>query len=157
MSQGFSLSRYLFPLLLGLVFSLPAYSAKNYHLWYDENGQAVYSQFAPEDGTPTQRVKGPPPPAESPEVAQRRLQEQQQRSADFFEDKNLAREKNAEAASAAAQDKQRCEAARKNLQELTGPPSRLYRKSDGTYERWDETQREQQRKEMEKIIAETCQ
>lgn len=157
MSQGFSLSRYLFPLLLGLVFSLPAYPAKNYHLWYDENGQAVYSQFAPEDGTPTQRVKGPPPPAESPEVAQRRLQQQQQRSADFFEDKNLAREKNAEAAGVTAQDKQRCVAARKNLQELTGPPNRLYRKSDGSYERWDETQREQRRKEMEKIIAETCQ
>ena len=156
MSQGFSLSRLLFPLLLGLAIALPAYAAKDYHLWYDENGQAVYSQFAPEDGTPTERVKGPLPPAESPEAAQKRLQEQKQRSADFFEDKDLAKEKNAEVASAAAQNEQRCEAARRNLQELTGPPNRLYRKSDGTYERWDETQREQQRKEMEKIIAESC-
>ena len=149
MSQGSNVSRHIFPLLLGLAIALPATAEKGYHLWYDENGQAVYSQFAPADGTPGEIVKPPPPPAESPEVAQKRLQQQMQKSADFFEDKELA-------SGEAAQAKQRCEAARRNLQELAGPPNRLYRQSDGSYKRWDEEQREQQRKEMEKIIGENC-
>ena len=156
MSQGSSVSRHILPLLLGLAIALPATAEKGYHLWYDENGQAVYSQFAPADGTPGEIVKPPPPPAESPEVAQKRLQQQMQKSADFFEDKELASEKNALASSEAAEAKQRCEAARRNLQELAGPPNRLYRQSDGSYKRWDEEQREQQRKEMEKIIGENC-
>jgi len=143
-------------LLFGLAIALPAYAAKGYHLWYDENGQAVYSQFAPEDGTPVQRVKPPPPPAESPEVAQQRLNEQIQKSADFFEDKQLAKKERTETEQTAEQAKMRCEAARRNLQELTGPPNRMYRQSDGSYKRWDETEREAQRKEMEKIIAESC-
>lgn len=143
-------------LLFGLAIVLPAYAAKGYHLWYDENGQAVYSQFAPEDGTPVQTVKPPPPPAESPEVAQQRLNEQIQKSADFFEDKQLAKKERTETEQTAEQAKMRCEAARRNLQELTGPPNRMYRQSDGSYKRWDETEREAQRKEMEKIIAESC-
>ena len=51
--------KYLIPLLVGLTIVLPAHAAKGYHLWYDENGQAVYSQFAPDDGTPVQTVKPP--------------------------------------------------------------------------------------------------
>lgn len=148
--------KYLIPLLVGLTIALPAHAAKGYHLWYDENGQAVYSQFAPDDGTPVQTVKPPPPPAESPEVAQQRLQEQIQKSADFFEDKDLARKEATKSEQATEQKKQRCEEARRNLQELTGPPNRLYRQSDGSYKRWDETQREERRIEMEKIIAESC-
>lgn len=156
MSQGSTVSRYFFPLLLGLAIALPAYAAKDYHLWYDESGQAVYSQFAPEDGTPTERVKQPPPPAESPEMAQKRLQDQMQKSADFFEDKELASKEAAQTEQVTKQNEERCAAARKNLQELTGPPNRLYRQSDGSYKRWDEEQREKQREEMEKIIAESC-
>ena len=156
MRQGFTVSRHLSSLFLGLAIALPASAAKGYHLWYDENGQAVYSQFAPEGDTPGEIVKPPPPPAEPPEVAQQRLQQQMQKSADFFEDKQLAAEKSAAARSTAQQDRQRCEAARRNLNELTGPPNRLYRQSDGTYKRWDEAEREAQRTEMEKIIAESC-
>ena len=51
-------------LMFGLAAALPAAAAKGYHLWYDENGQAVYSQFPPDDGRPTETVKPPPPPAE---------------------------------------------------------------------------------------------
>jgi len=141
---------------LGLAIALPSHAAKEYHLWYDENGQAVYSQFAPEDGTPTERVKQPPPPAEPPEMAQKRLQDQMQKSADFFEDKELASKEAAQTEQVTKQNEERCAAARKNLQELTGPPNRLYRQSDGSYKRWDEEQREKQREEMEKIIAESC-
>jgi len=143
-------------LFLGLTISFPLGAAKDVHVWYDENGQPVYSQFAPEDGNTVRMVKPPPPPAESAEVAQQRLQEQIQKSADFFEDKDLAKENEQKAEGQAAQEKERCKTARRNLQELTGPPNRLYRQSDGSYKRWDEEQREKQREEMEKIIAESC-
>ena len=150
------MTRHLFPLLFGIAIACPANAVKGYHLWYDENGQAVYSQFAPEDGAQGEIIKPPPPPAESPEVAQQRLQQQIQKSEDFFEDKALSREEKARAGSEAAQARKRCESARKNMEVLTGPPNRLYRKSDGSFERLDEEQREQQRREMEKIIAENC-
>lgn len=148
--------RFILLCLLGLVIAIPANAAKGYHLWYDENGQAVYSQLPPEDGGPTQIVKPPPPPAESPEVAQQRLQEQIQKSADFFEDKALAKEKTDTASSEAEKAKQRCEAARKNLEALNGPPRKLIVGSDGVAKRLTEEERQQQREDMEKIVAENC-
>jgi hypothetical protein len=148
--------KYLIPLLVGLTIVLPAHAAKGYHLWYDENGQAVYSQFAPDDGTPVQTVKPPPPPAESPEVAQQRLQEQIQKSADFFEDKKLSRDKAAEASKEVAKNKERCEAARKNLEVLNGRPQSLIVGADGVARRTSEEEREKSRAETEKIIAESC-
>lgn len=145
-------------LILGLTGALPAAAdkAKGYHLWYDENGQAVYSQFSPENGQPSERVKPPPPPAESPEVARQRLQQQIQRLEDNREDKALAEEKTTASADQAAQAKARCETARKNLAVLQGRPRQLYQKPDGTVVRMDEQERERQRAEMEKIIAADC-
>ena len=148
--------KYLIPLLVGLAIALPTHAAKGYHLWYDENGQAVYSQLPPEDGGPSQIVKPPPPPAESPEVANRRLQQQIQRSADYLEDKELAQEKNAKQESEAAQAKYRCEEARKNLEALNGPPRKLMMGSDGVAKRLTEEERQERREEMEKIIEESC-
>lgn len=148
--------RFLLLCLLGLVIGVPAHAAKGYHLWYDENGQAVYSQLPPEDGGPSQIVKPPPPPAESPEVAQQRLQEQIQKSADFFEDKALAQEKADQASSEAEQAKQRCDAAKKNLEVFEGSPRKLIMGSDGVAKRMTEEERQQKREEMQKIIAESC-
>ena len=146
----------LLSLVVALALAFPAIAEKGVHVWYDENGQAVYSQFAPPEGTTARTVKPPPPPAESPEVAQQRLQEQIQKSADFFEDKELAEQEEAKVERAAAQDRQRCEDARRNLERLTGPPSRLYRQADGSYQRLDEAERQRRREEMEKVVAESC-
>jgi hypothetical protein len=156
MHQGHARLRLFFPCLLGLVIAVPAHAAKGYHLWYDENGQAVYSQLPPEDGRPTEIVKPPPPPAEPPEVAQQRLQEQIQKSADFFEDKELAKEKADKASAEAEQAQQRCDAAKKNLEVFEGSPRKLIMGSDGVARRLTEEERQQQREEMEKIIAESC-
>lgn len=143
-------------ILLGLAIAMPIHAAKGYHLWYDENGQAVYSQFPPEDGRPTETVKPPPPPAESPEVARQRLQDRLQGFEDNREDQALAEEKAAAANAETEQARKRCEDARKNLAVLNGRPRQLYRTSDGTVKRLDETQRQEQRAEMEKIITEDC-
>lgn len=145
-----------FLILLGLAIACPADAAKSYHLWYDENGQAVYSQFAPEDGRPSEAVKGPPPPAEPPEVARQRLEQRLQQFEDNREDQALAREKAASAQSEAEQARERCEIARRNLEVLNGRPRQLYQTSDGTVKRLDEEQRQAQRAEMEKVIARDC-
>ena len=147
---------YLPLLILGLSAALPAAAAKGYHLYYDENGQAVYSQFAPGEGRESEVVKPPPPPAESPEVAQKRLQEQLQRFEDNREDQELAQQKADEARTKADRTSQRCDQARKNLEVLSGPPRRLYQSPDGSVQRMDEEHRAKQRAEMEKIIAEDC-
>ena len=142
-------------LLCGFTAALPAAAAKGYHLWYDESGQAVYSQFPPDDGRPSETVKPPPPPAE-PEAAKQRLQERMQRLEDSREDKALGEEKAAEAEAEAAQARQRCDSARRNLEVLDGPPRQLYQRPDGSVVRMDEEQRQRQRAEMQKIIADDC-
>ena len=143
-------------LMLGLAVALPAAAAQGYHLWYDESGQAVYSQFPPEDGRPSETVKPPPPPAEAPEVAKQRLQERMQLLEDSREDKALSEEKAAEAEAKAARARQRCESARRNLEVLNGPPRQLYQTPDGSVVRMDEEERQRQRAEMQKVIAEDC-
>lgn len=143
-------------ILLGLAVALPATAAKGYHLYYDENGQAVYSQFAPGEGKESTVVKPPPPPAESPEVAQERLREQIQRLEDAREDQELAREKAAKemADSKAAAD--RCSKARSNLAAFEGQARRLFRQPDGSFSRLTDEERQTKRAEMEKIIENDC-
>ncbi|HOP17830.1 MAG: DUF4124 domain-containing protein [Gammaproteobacteria bacterium] len=142
--------------LLGLAATLPAFAAKGYHLYYDENGQPVYSQFAPADGKPSETIKPPPPPAESPEVAKQRLQQQLQKFEDNREDQSLAAKEHQQREDEAQQARRRCDSARKNLEVLNGRARQLYQTSDGTVQRMSEDERQKQRAEMEKIIAADC-
>lgn len=144
----------LLPLLAVLV-AAPVIAAKGYHLWYDENGEAVYSQFLPPAGQASEVIKPPPPPAESPEVARDRLQKRLQQFEDNREDEQLAQEKSTAAAGEAQLARQRCEAARKNLDLLNGPPRQLFQTADGVRRLTDE-ERQGQRAEMQKIIASDC-
>ena len=142
--------------LLTLFCCLPAVAAEGFHKWYDENGQVVYSQFPPGEGQRSDLIKPPPPPAEAPEVAQRRLQDQLQRSEDVREDKALADEKAAEQQAMASQSNQRCTQARNNLALLNGRPRQLYQLPDGTVTRMSEEQRQARRAEMQNVIDESC-
>jgi hypothetical protein len=142
--------------LLALALALPAYAEKGYHLWYDENGEAVYSQFAPGEGRQSQTVKAPPPPAEAPEVAQERLRQQMQRFEDNREDQALAAQEAKQAEQDTARASERCAAARQQIELLNGPARRLFRNSDGTVSRLSEEQREEKRAEMQQIVYTDC-
>ena len=132
-----------------------ALAAKGYHLWYDENGQAVYSQFAPGEGRESELVAPPPLPAEPPEVAQQRLNQRLQQFEDNREDESMAAEKAAKTTADQATRARRCADARRNLGLLNGPPRQLFQTADGVRRLTDE-ERQSQRAAMEKIIAEDC-
>ena len=143
-------------LLLATGFSLSASAVeKGYHLWYDDLGQAVYSQFLPPDGRESTLVAAPPPPAEPPEVAKARLDAQLQKFDDNREDEQLQAEKTATIDTLAQQKKARCDAARSNLELLNGPPGLLFKTPDGIRRLTDEDRRAQ-RTAMEAIVAESC-
>ena len=144
----------MLPILLLIV--SPVLASGGFHKWYDENGQAVYSQFAPPEGSQGEIVKAPPPPAESPEVAQQRLQEQLQRSADLREDKELAATESAQKQAALDRDRQRCAQARTNLERLNGPTRRLFKMPDGSVRRLTEEEREVRRIEAQQAIDQSC-
>jgi hypothetical protein len=148
--------KHVLRLLIVFAFVLPAYAQQGYHLWYDENGQAVYSQFAPGSGRQSEAIKPPPPPAEAPEVAQERLRQQLQQFEDNREDAALAAQEAREAEQALAQAAERCTTARQQLELLNGPSRRLFRNSDGTVSRLSEAQREEKRAEMQQIIDADC-
>ncbi len=143
----------LLPLALGL--SGPA-AAQKFHLWYDENGQAVYSQFAPGGGRESETVKPPPPPAESAAEARARLERQLQASEDRREDESLAGKDAAKAADAAEQAERRCRMARENLEVLTGRPRMTYRTGDGELVRMTPEEQQRKREEMEAIVRRDC-
>ena len=149
------MTRYRLLLSLALAAALPAHAAKGVHMYYDEDGQPVYSQFAPADGRESRTVKPPPPPAEAPEVARQRLNERLQQFEDNREDEELAAEKTAAADTEANQKRQRCEAARKNLALLNGRSRQLFQTADGIRRLTDE-ERQAQRAEMQAIIDADC-
>lgn len=132
------------------------HAAKGYHLWYDESGQAVYSQFGPGEGRDSVTVEPPPSRSESAEAARQRLRERLQQFEDQREDAALDKRKAKEAETEAASARARCAAARNNLQTLTGHARKLYRTADGRVIRLSEEQRAQKRAEMEKIVAAEC-
>lgn len=139
-----------------LALSMTATAAQGLYKWVDENGEVVYSQFPPPDGRATQTIKPPPPPALAPEQAQQRLDQQRQRLADSREDRELAARESAEQEQKARISRQRCEAARHNLAGLNGPARQLFKAPDGEYRRLSEEQRERERADLKKIIAEEC-
>ncbi len=143
-------------LLALLAVTLPAVAANGTYVYTDKDGNKVYSQFPPPAGTESRTVKPPPPPAETPEEARQRLLDRQQLLEDAREDRQLAADKQAEQDQEKERAAKNCEAARQNLQNLSGNARRLFRNSDGSYSRLTEEERQKQRAEAEKIIAEDC-
>lgn len=153
----FRLSTLVPPLFLSMTLGLPGpTAAQKFHLWYDEDGQAVYSQFAPGDNRESQTLKPPPPPAETAAEARARLQRQLQPYEDRREDESLAEKDAAKAASQAEQAERRCKMARENLEVLTGRPRMTYRTGEGELVRMTPEEQQRKREEMEAIVERDC-
>lgn len=143
---------WIFGVLL-LIFS-PINEAKTY-FYYDENGQAVYSQTPPPDNRETRTIKPPPPPAE-PERAHKELYERRQYFLDRKEDHEIAAEKSARDKEISGAKKENCKRAKANLSKYQTGGRRLYRDKDGAYKRHTQEKLDQLIQEQQNIIKENC-
>jgi len=143
------------PLLLALLLTaVPAAPAQVYR-WVDENGVTVYSTTPPPSGE-VQRIKPPPPPAEDPGLLQRRMEAQHQAVEDLLEDRELARQQDAEERLRRTTQASNCQAARANLERLSAGGSRLMRQPDGSYLRFSEEERQQRVREAQDQVGRYC-
>jgi hypothetical protein len=150
-------ARPLFALFTTLVLlAATTASAQGFYKYTDADGNVVYSQFAPEQGRADADIVPPPPPPAEPERARERLEQRLQSFADNREDRELAAEESAQADETARIARQRCEAARHNLQGLAGSARQLFRTPDGDYRRLTDEERASQRRELEAIVDESC-
>ena len=145
----------LIALLLLLPLTTELVSAKTYR-WTDADGNVVYSQVPPRDGREATTVGAPPPPAESPEVAKQRLQEQIERLNQQRESRNLSKQQAQESKQQAEASAKNCEMARHNLEALRQGTRRLYRNKDGSYSRLTEEEVNSRAQETKSFIAENC-
>jgi len=136
-----------------LLISTPL-TGKTYR-WIDENGVTVYSQKPPRSG-PATEIKPPPPPAISPQEAQRKLDAQKQVLEDLREDRELKKKEVKEKKAETKRLKSNCEAAQRNLTSLMNSPYGRIKESDGTYRYITEETRQKKIKEAEKQTKENC-
>lgn len=130
--------------------------AEGFYKYTDADGNVVYSQFAPDQGRSDAEVIPPPPPPAEPARARAQLEQRLQQAADNREDRQLAAEEAAEAAETARIARQRCDAARHNLQGLAGAARQLFKLPDGSYRRLTDDERETRRRELEQVVEESC-
>ena len=130
-------------------------AAGKMYRWVDEQGVTHYTQSPPPKGEVTE-IKKPPPPAISPEEAQRKLTEKQQRLEDLREDRDLAKQKGQEETEQQERLSKNCEGARNNLSRLEGNPRGRWKGEDGEYRRYDEKERQAKIKEAKAQIQEFC-
>ena len=143
-------------LLISLV-SLSAFALAGMYRWVDDNGETVYSQTPPPDGRPATSMKAPPPPAETPEQAQERLDQQLQKIADAEEDQELADKETQKEQQTSEDRKHNCEAARNNLEVLENRPARTkYRKADGSVVRLNYEERLEQLEKAKAQMEKYC-
>lgn len=123
--------------------------------WIDADGSTQYGQYPPA-GVQADRIHVSPPPASQPQAVpspQQRLKElekQQQKQAENEAEAAAEKQK-------AANIKQDCEIAKKNLAGLQLGGHRLTRLPDGSYTRLSEEERLERVAEAEKHIKEYCQ
>ncbi len=129
-------------------------AAKSYR-WVDENGVTVYSQRPPPSGAGTE-IKAPPPPAISPEDAQRKLDAQKQKLADLREDRKLKKKQAGETEAEAKKQKSNCVAAQQNLAGRLNRPHARQKGSDGEYRYITEEARQEKIKAAQKYIQKNC-
>jgi len=145
--------RFLIPTIIALLICT-SLAAKSYR-WVDENGVTVYSQSPPPSGAATE-IKAPPPPAISPEDAQRKLDAQKQKLADLREDRELKQKEAGEKEAKIKKQKSNCAAAQQNLAGLIARPHARQRGADGQYRYVTEEARQKKIETAQKYIQKNC-
>lgn len=121
--------------------------------WSDANGKVQYGEFPPA-GVNAERVnaaRAPKNPPATPSLQQRVEAMEKQQAAEQQGKDEAARKQQV-----AANRKLNCENARKNIEQLNYGGNRLMRAPDGTYQRLDEQQRQQQIEKNQQAITEFC-
>jgi uncharacterized membrane protein len=121
--------------------------------WHDANGKVQYGEFPPA-GVSAERVaapRAPKNPPASPSLQQRVEAMDKQQEAEQQRKDEAARTQQA-----AVNRKLNCDNARKNIEGLNYGGNRLMRAPDGTYQRLDEQQRQQQIEKNQRAITEFC-
>ena len=143
---------FLFIALLSLSLSSLATSYR----WKDAEGNTVYSQIPPPDNRSVNIVRPPPPPAEKPQVVQKRLQDQLQRFEDANEDRHLLQKKQRENAQAKTNKDKNCTQAQKSLSNFQQKSRVLVKQKDGSYKRYTSQERSEKIKQLNVIIQQEC-
>jgi type IV secretory pathway VirB10-like protein len=130
-------------------------AAGKMYRWVDADGVTHYTQSPPPKGEATE-IRKPPPPAISPEEAQRQLAERQQRLEDAREDRELAKKKDQETTETQQLQDKNCQAARNNLTRLEGSPRSRWKGEDGEYQRYSEEERQAKIQEAREQIKAFC-
>ncbi|MCU7816706.1 MAG: DUF4124 domain-containing protein [Candidatus Thiodiazotropha sp. (ex Rostrolucina anterorostrata)] len=135
-----------------VLFSTAA-SAEIYR-WVNEDGVVIFSQTPP-PGAKAETVKIRNSSPSSANDSEDRLKKLHQRLADSEEDRGLKKAKQKEQAEDKARNKQNCNAARKNLEQLTALANRLYKVGD-EYLRLTEEDRQKRMQQARDQIKEHC-
>jgi len=140
---------------LCLLFTSQGIVAKTY-IWYDDTGQAVFSDVPPTDNRQTQIATPPPPPAESPAEARKRLDQRLEKFMDTREDRQLTTQKQEKEQASAKRKQTSCDIARRNLTKLQQKPNALAVDSKGQYHRYTIEQRAEKIQQQMKTIELNC-
>ena len=123
--------------------------------WSDDQGETHYTQFPPA-GRKAERMNAPPPPVESPEIAEKNLQNQ----VEIMEQQNEEQQQGAKDARQWAEiqkiRRKNCETANQNLVNLQRGGNVRYMGADGKIMRLTEEERQKRIDEANSQIKENC-
>jgi hypothetical protein len=135
-----------------LIFATASVHAAMYR-WTDASGNVQYGEYPP-PGSQAERIKAGPAPKSAPagKSPQERVEELEKRQAGEKARKTEAAQKQQEADNR----KINCANARRNLERLNYGGNRLTHMPDGSYQRLDEKQKQEQVEKNQQAIKEFC-
>jgi hypothetical protein len=141
--------------LLVFTTASPAADTQDIYKWTDDQGEVHYTQFPPPGGK-AEKLREAPPPAQSPETNENKLQKQ----VETMEQQNKEQQQGAKDAKQWAEiqkiRRSNCETANKNLANLQRGGNIRYMGSDGKVIRLTEEERQKRIDEANKQIKENC-
>ncbi|MCC7412214.1 MAG: DUF4124 domain-containing protein [Gammaproteobacteria bacterium] len=123
--------------------------------WLDDQGNVHYTQSPPPD-RPAEALELPPPPRNAAD-AQERLRRQVQQSDAYLREREQQARADAKLEQEAAQTREKCEWARRNLEQLQSVQRVYATDAQGNRMRVPEEQRQAQLEAARKQIEEFCQ